>query len=261
MPPAAMTDAQRLFFETNGYLVLPDALSPDELAALRAAADRAEAIWRADLSRPGIRNPNLLQVQSPIEYDDLFLNLMVHPRLFPIVWEILGDTVQMIDNDYFISPPHTQSHALWHHDVGMPSVYHPRSTLMVKVFYLLSDVPEGGGGTALIPGSHRFPMDFPLPQVENPDDMPGCVTMAHPAGTAYLFHCRIYHAALNNRTDHHRRALIYNYGHFWMKMWQGYEPSEALKAKAKTRVLRQLLGMGDAYGTSLAGVTDLNQEM
>ena len=42
-----------------------------------------------------------------------------------------------------------------------------------------------------------------------------------------------------------------------MKIWQGYEPSEALKAKAKTRVVPQLPGMGDANGTSLSGVTDL----
>jgi ectoine hydroxylase-related dioxygenase (phytanoyl-CoA dioxygenase family) len=101
-------------------------------------------------------------------------------------------------------------------------------------------------------------MDFSYPKVDDADAMPGAAHMTYPAGTAYLFNGRCYHAALNNRTDQTRRVLIYNYGHFWMKIWQGYEPSEALKAKAKTRVMRQLLGMGDAYGTSLAGVTDLN---
>lgn len=255
-----MTDAQRLFFETNGYLVFPNLLSPQELATIREAADSAERLWRSDTSRQGVRKPNLQQVQAPIEYDSHLLELMVHPVTFPIVRELLGEDVQMIDNDYFISPPNTNSHALWHHDVGMPSVYHPLSTLMVKVFFLLSDVPPGGGGTAIIPGSHRFPMDFRLPQVANPDDMPGHVRMEHPAGTAYLFHCRIYHAALNNNTNETRRVLIYNYGHSWMKFWQGYEPSETLKATAKTRVMRQLLGMADPYGASLAGVSNLNEE-
>ena len=254
-----MTDEQRLFFETNGYLVFPNLLTKEELTQLQLAAEQAEQIWRADQSRLGIRKPNLQQVQSPIEYDDAFLNLMVHPKIFPMVRELVGEDIQMIDNDYFISPPNTQSHALWHHDVGMTNVYHPRSTLMVKAFYLLSDVPKGGGGTAVVPGSHRFPMDFRLPQVENPDTMPGHIRMEYPAGTCYLFHCRIYHAALNNCTDATRRVLIYNYGHFWMKHWQGYEPSEALKARAKTRVLRQLLGVGDAYGTSLEGAS-LEQE-
>ncbi len=257
---SAMTQEQKLFFETNGYLVFPNLLSPQELEALRSAADTTESVWRSDPTRLGLRNPNLQQVQAPIEYDSRFLQLMVHPQIFPIVREIVGEDIQMIDNDYFISPPRTNSHALWHHDVGMSKIYHPLSTLMVKVFYLLSDVPKGGGGTALIPGSHRFPHDFPLPQVSNPDEMPGHIRMEYPAGTAYLFHCRIYHAALNNSTDTTRRVLIYNYGHFWMKQWQGYEPSQALKASAKTRVMRQLLGIGDAYGTSLAGVTDLEQE-
>ncbi len=259
MPPCALTQEQRLFYEANGYLVLPNALSPEELATVRAAADRAEATWRSDLTRPGGRGENLEQIQAPIEYDDALLKLLVHPVVFPMVRELLGDDVSMIDNDLFITRPHSTSHAHWHHDVGMAGVYHPRSTLMVKVFYLLTDVPEGGGGTALIPGSHRFPNDFVLPKVENADDMPGHVSMTYPAGTAYLFNGRIYHAALNNRTDHIRRVLIYNYGHSWMRIWQGYEPSEAVKAKATTRVLRQLLGMGDPYGSSLAGLQDMNE--
>jgi phytanoyl-CoA hydroxylase len=246
-----MTDEQRIFFETNGYLVIPDALDAAELARVRAAADRAEAAWRADPSRLGQRKPNLEQVQAPIEYDDVFLDLLAHPKVFPIVREMLGDDVSMIDNDYFISPPHTGTHAHWHHDVGMAGVYHPRSVLMVKVFYLLTDVSTEGGGTAILPGSHRFPMDFRLPQVENPAAMPGHKKMAYPAGTAWMFNGRMFHAALNNDTDQPRRVLIYNYGHFWMKIWQGYEPSEALKAKATTPVMKQLLGIGDAYGTSL----------
>jgi phytanoyl-CoA hydroxylase len=77
------------------------------------------------------------------------------------------------------------------------------------------------------------------------------VKMAFPAGTAWLFNGRMFHAALNNDSDQPRRMLIYNYGHFWMKIWQGYEPSEALKAKATTPVMKQLLGIGDAYGTYL----------
>jgi len=254
----ALTDEQRLFFEANGYLALPEALPPAALAHVRAAADRAESGWRADTSRPGVRNKNMHQVQAPIEYDQALLDLLVHPVVFPIVRELLGDDVMMIDNDYFITPPRTDSHAHWHHDVGLPGVYHPRSTLMVKVFYLLTDVPPGGGGTAVIPGSHRFPMDYRLPAVDDPDRMPGHIGLAYPAGTAYLFNGRIYHAALNNRTDATRRVLIYNYGHFWMKQWQGYEPSERLKAGAKTRVMKQLLGIGNAYGTSLAGMVDLS---
>lgn len=248
---SALSDAQRISFEANGFLVIPDALTPDQLTSIRDAAARAEAQWRTDPSRPGVRRENIQQVQAPIEYDDRLFDLLEHPATFPIVREILGNDVSMIDNDFFISPPHSSTHANWHHDVGMPGVYHPRSVMMVKLFFLLEDVSEDGGCTLFLPGSHRFPLDFELPRVDDPLDMPGHVKMAYSAGTAYLFNGRCYHAATDNRSDKPRRVLIYNYGHHWMKIWPGYEPSEKLKQAAASDVRKQLLGMGPAYSTSL----------
>jgi phytanoyl-CoA hydroxylase len=132
--------------------------------------------------------------------------------------------------------------------------------MMVKVFWLLTDVAPDGGPTAVVPGSHRFPLGFELPRPENPAEMPGHVRMAFPAGTAWLFNGRLYHAALPNASDDARRILIYNYGHFWMKVWQGYEPSERLRRAAKTAVRRQLLGIGDAYGQHLSAENWLEYE-
>lgn len=250
-----MTDEQRALYEANGFLVVENALDPPTLAQIQAAAARAEAAWRADPSRPGVRSAVLDQVQAPIEYDDALLELLWNPTVFPLVREIVGDDVQMIDNDLFLTPPRTpHTHAGWHHDVGMPGVYHPRSTIMVKVFYLLSDVDENSGGTAMIPGSHRFETDHVFPKVADPKTMPGCVQMTGRAGTAYLFNGRVYHCATNNESDRWRRVLIYNYGHFWMKMWSGYEPSRRALDAAEASgdpVRRQLLGIGDAYGQRL----------
>ena len=251
----SLNDAQRVSYEANGFLVIPNALNADQLADVRSAADQAESTWRADLSRRGGRGETLNQVQSPIEYDDRLLALLWHPTVFPIVREIIGNDVMMIDSDYFITPPKTpKTHADWHHDVGLPGVYHPKSTMMVKVFYLLSDVDSSSGGTAMIPGSHKFDMNWKFPQVEDPKQMPGAIQMTGKAGTAYLFNGRVFHCAVNNESDHARRVLIYNYGHFWMKMWQGYEPSQRLLDAAIASgdpVRKQLLGIGEAYSQSL----------
>lgn len=252
---STLSPEHRIAFESQGFLTIPDALNPEELARVREAADRAEAEWRADRSKPGQRSDVLEQVQSPIEYDDTLLELLWHPKVFPIVRGALGEDVMMIDNDYFITPPRTpRTHADWHHDVGMPGVYHPRSTLMFKVFFLLSDVRENSGGTAMIPGSHRFPEEFVFPRVENPREMPGMVQMTGKAGTAYAFNGRVYHCAVNNESDEPRRVLIYNYGHAWMRMWPGYEPSERLLQAAEASgdpIQKQLLGIGAGYSTRL----------
>jgi phytanoyl-CoA hydroxylase len=251
-----VTDQQRVLFESNGFLVIPEALSPAELERVRSAADRAEGRWREDASLPGGRSTTLDQVQAPIEYDPALRDLLWHPNVFPIIREIVGNDIMMIDNDLFITPPHTpHTHAHWHHDVGMPGVYHPRSVMMVKVFFLLTDVNASSGGTAMIPGSHRFEQDFKFPQVEDPKQMPGSVQMTGKAGTAYLFNGRVYHCAVNNESDHPRKVLIYNYGHHWMKIWPGYEPSAEMLEWAESTgdpVRKQVLGLGPAYGTSLS---------
>lgn len=251
----SLTDVQRILFESQGFLTIPNALAADELEEVRAAAGRAEQKWRADTNRPGIRSAALDQVQAPIEYEDALLNLLWHPSTFPIVRALIGDDVMMIDNDLFITPPKTpHTHAGWHHDVGMPGVHHPRSLMMLKVFFLVTDVNENSGGTAMIPGSHRFDEDFVFPKVDDPKSMPGSIQMRGKAGDAYLFNGRLYHCAVNNDSDRPRKVLIYNYGHFWMKMWQGYEPSARLLAWARETgdpAKMQVLGIGEAYGQSL----------
>jgi ectoine hydroxylase-related dioxygenase (phytanoyl-CoA dioxygenase family) len=247
-----MTDEQRLFFEANGYLVFPNLLSPEELGGIRAVADRAEAEWRADPARPGDRRDNQSVVRAIIEYHPTFLDLLEHPTIFPIVRELLGDDISMVDNDYIITPPLNGpwTHR-WHFDESLLGVYSSRSTMMVKVFYVLNDVSSDGGPTAFIPGSHRFPMDFQMPSPNDIASMPGHVRMDVPAGSAYLFSGRIYHAALPNRSSQTRRVLVFNYGHVWMKPWQGYEPSERLRAAAATPIRKQLLHAVPAYGSLL----------
>lgn len=242
-----MTEAQRRQFDEQGFLSLPGALAGTTLAGVQDAAARAEALWRSDPTRLGSRSETLHQVQAPIEYDDRLLALLWHPSVFPQVRALLGEDVSMVDNDLFLTPPKTPStHADWHHDVGMHGIYHPKSLLMVKVFYLLTDVDETMGPTTLIPGSQRWETDGQTRE--------GGVKMVGKAGDAYLFNCRIYHCAANNDSDHWRKVLIVNYGHFWMKVWQGYEPSERLLSEARQSgdpIRMQLLGIGDAYGQRL----------
>jgi ectoine hydroxylase-related dioxygenase (phytanoyl-CoA dioxygenase family) len=247
--PPALTAAQRFFFEAQGYLVVPDALTREELAPIRAAAREAEARWRADPALPGVRRPDLEQVLGIMEYHPLLAGLLEHPRIFPLVRELLGPDVMMLDHDYFMTPPGAEIPNGWHYDFDMPGVDHPRSRLMVKVFYVLEDVPEDGGATLLLPGSHRFgPEMGTLPNAEVPEDLPGAVRMALPAGSAYLITARTYHSAGTNRSGRYRHLLIYTYGHKWMRMWEEYRPSPSLCAAAATPLRRQLLGMTDPYG-------------
>lgn len=252
-----MTAQQRLFFDTHGYLVVEDALSPSETAAALSALERVEDEtrddWQAAVAR-GEAGAEAHQIMRIIEHGDIFLDLMEHPATFPLMRNIIGDDVQLSDNDGLIKPAHTKTHATWHSDIGCQrGVFHPLSTIMAKQFFFLTDVAENGGPLTFVPGSHRLPGDYPVPQWEGTlTPLPGMVKMTVKAGTAVLFHCHLYHAAMHNDSDQPRKSLIYTYNHFWMKPWNGYNPSQRLKDAAQTPVRKQLLGIGDPYMQALS---------
>ena len=175
-----LTNSQRLFFEANGYLVIENALSADEIETLRQVTAEAEARWRRNPDLPGSRIPEFEQIEGIMEYHQVLFDLVEHPRVFPLVWEVVGPDIQVIDHAYYITPPGgTLKGSAWHTDLGkrVHGVFMPRSTLMVRVIYALDDVPANGGATLVLPGSHRFMSDFPIPSVERPEDMPGCVAL------------------------------------------------------------------------------------
>jgi ectoine hydroxylase-related dioxygenase (phytanoyl-CoA dioxygenase family) len=244
----SLTETQKFFFECNGYLVVNDALSVDELMDVKKACDEVEKVWRANVELPGVRRWDLDQVIAIMEYDPIFVDMLVHPPVFNLVHELLGPDINVLDHDYFISPAGATIHKGWHYDEGFPGVYHPRSRLMIKVFYVLQDIPPDGGATVFLPGSHCFRHDWKLPNTEVPEEMSNSVKMDLPAGSAYLMAGRLFHCVGNNLTKLQRKLLLYTYGHKWMRVWDGYEPSQQLIARASTPMLRQLLGLTDPYG-------------
>src|SRR5262249_33848255 len=80
-----LSEEQRRFFDANGYLVIPGALPAAELAAVRTAADEAEARWRADPTLPGTRIPEFVEIPAIMEYHPLLFDLVEHPAVFPLI--------------------------------------------------------------------------------------------------------------------------------------------------------------------------------
>lgn len=246
----SLSHEQRQFWDENGYLRIANALAPDELAAARAAADEAEARWRADPSRPGTRIPEFLEIEGIMEYHPILFDLIEHPRVFPLIREVLGPDISIVDHAYYITPPGgVLDGDAWHTDVRtrVRGVNHAGSTMMVRLMIALSDIGEDGGATLVLPGTHRQPDDTPIPRVAIPEDMPGAVRLTCRAGSAYFFHGNVVHAPGTNHCAVTRRVLLYNYGHKWMRIWKGHEPSERLIACATTPMRRQLLGLTPPY--------------
>jgi hypothetical protein len=253
---------QRRFWDENGYLVLPGVLPPAELAAVRRAAGEAEARWRADPALPGTRIPEFEEISAIMEYHPLLFDLAEHPRVLPLIREVLGPGIALIDHAFYITPPGgVIDGTAWHTDVRtrVRGIHHAGSTMMVRAMYALTDIADDGGATLVLPGTHRQPDDSTIPAVAMPEQMPGAVPLACAAGSAYFFNGNLLHSPGNNRSSVTRRVLLYNYGHKWMRMWQGHEPSPRLAAAARTPMRRQLLGLTPPYRGPDAELTAAGQ--
>jgi phytanoyl-CoA hydroxylase len=253
-----ITDDQRAAFERDGYIVLRRVFAEEKVRSLRDAGDRAEQRWLQNPDRIGVDHSYLRRVEPLIEYDDEFVELLDDEAFFPLVRELLGSGIAMIDTSYFISPPgHGWGDTSdWHIDEALTGPFGSPIPLMVKVSIPLDEIRDlDDGPTALIPGSHLRSYNDNLPQPADPRDMPGMFPILVSPGDALIFHGRVHHAAMPNVGDRTRRVLQYNYGHIWMKPWPGYEPSERVRASANSAVRKQLLHVSNHhYQDRLPGI-------
>jgi ectoine hydroxylase-related dioxygenase (phytanoyl-CoA dioxygenase family) len=220
---APASEEQRERFDRDGYLVVPGALSAEELASYAAAVDRVYA----DAERTGDLAPDgSLHRLSAVTSCPELVGLVDHPATFPLVWSTLGWNVHIYHSHLDVHPQVTVDPPFrwrWHQDGGRQNrelETHPRPRMSVKLAYWLSDVSvPGRGNLTLIPGSHRTNWlpgpprrDVRWPQ---PD---GAVQVTVAAGDAVLFDRRIWHARSVNTSPVTRKCVFLGYTYRWVSI-------------------------------------------
>ena len=217
-----MNEIERYCFDTQGYLVIEDVLTADELRKLKAGLPR-----NTDGS---FRKNNVDLIGNPISYaEPTFRSLINHPRIVPYLKAIFcngsdpWDQTILLDHDYGMifkrgdkGPPF--------HNGGTPHVpwlsYTARDgkifCALSCVVWALTDVNAGDGGFWCLPGSHKA--SFPLPEkIRCYQHVPACaVQPAMKAGSALLFTEALTHGTRDWRADHERIALFYKYSPGYM---------------------------------------------
>jgi phytanoyl-CoA hydroxylase len=193
----------RAAYDAQGFVYMPGALQGDLLEQVQAAFERAA-------EKKAL--PDLLN------QDDVFLDLVDHPAWFSVVRVVVGDDVQLRYIRGGVVQPNTDSGSGWHCDLsGLNGVYLPDSVIMTKLFVYLQDVPENGACLALVPGSHRYDLGHPLPDIDTHEAMPHHTKMVVKAGDAVLMNGYTWHARFHNQSIVPRQVIESSYIHAWMK--------------------------------------------
>ena len=230
------TPAERFTFENSGYLVLENFLSPDHVARLLAALDRAVIRRRQQLALDPARARTTLvngeqstRILYLLEDDPLFLELLDWPPLLPYVRELLNPKFHYHASDVIVEQgrDYLNRQGDWHidgHDRGYRNLRRPIPFLQLKVGIYLSDMTSPWrGNLTVVPGSHQSGLEPDPADLQRRDLFPGAAQVCAPAGTAILFHNAIWHtAAPFNRPEDSRTMLYYAYEHHWMLGAEGH---------------------------------------
>lgn len=246
-----LTDAQQTKWATDGYLVLEQALSPDEVAHLIEQVDRLrdtpgwEPGWGSADSEmprghyawlPRSTNPDtesFIDRRDLLAYDQAFIDLIDRPNVFDLIVDIMGpyllhsmsQAIVRASNDGFAGYTHTDGgEALRRIRVTETSL-----PLAIKALYLLTDVegPDAGNFT-VFPGSHMRP--FPEDPQELPTPhTPGAVPLSGKAGDCVIFPHSLWHGPSPNHSGRARKTLLYNYCQMFVR-WYDFELTPELSA-------------------------------
>jgi phytanoyl-CoA hydroxylase len=211
-------------FEQNGFAIVQDVFSRQEISALSQEVDRviegkadylpsSEVVFEPDTQPPRLRNAFRLHL-----YKDLFLDAARHPSLIAPVQEILGRKLRLYGSQVFAKPAQVGTLVPAHQD--MP--YWPFAPYeMVSAWIALDDSTIENGCVRYVTGSHKLGI---LPH--EPSGVPGnslglmadprvAALPEYPAevkrGSCILHHCLTVHRSDANRSANPRRGLIYVY--------------------------------------------------
>ncbi|HJP31716.1 MAG TPA: phytanoyl-CoA dioxygenase family protein [Candidatus Latescibacteria bacterium] len=217
-----LSEADRDHFDTQGYLIVRQALEQSTIQTLLAAGDRLLA---SDLRTGRQQAPDRLYdgFRNTIALDDAFVPLIDHATILPTVVQLLGADLQVMTSHLIHrqpDPPDTppgQRRPGWHRDyaMAMDDMGHraiPR--LLVKCAYYLTDLSQPSrGATMVAPGSHL--LDVP-PETTDDGDPAGAVEPSLQPGDCLIFENRTFHAGAIHLGPDTRKVIMIGYGYRWV---------------------------------------------
>ena len=261
------------FYHENGYLVIPDALTPDEVETFH---EETAAISRGDRGEVGSLPDSLpndtdndiinrilcihhVHRTSPLMYDAL-----AHPVMVDALTSVIGPNVKCMQSMLFIKSPGKPGQA-WHQD----EIYIPtRDRSLTGGWFALDDATVENGCLWVIPGSHKRGILWP--QRVQQDNRFDCAheTFRFPytdedaipvevkTGALVLFNGYLLHRSFPNQADSgFRRVLVNHYMSAESLLpWHGLQPGERM-ATADMREIVMIAGE-DPYaykGTTMSG--------
>ncbi|MBO3752766.1 phytanoyl-CoA dioxygenase family protein [Streptosporangiaceae bacterium NEAU-GS5] len=225
---AAVVDA----LGRDGYLIVKDMLSPQEVA--RAKAELAEVLAGIPYGRNDFEGHATRRIYAIFAKTRLFDGPATHPLVLAVLDQLLGHYQLSAPTGIEIGPG--ESAQPLHPDDGIYPIPRPHAELVVNVMWPLDDFTEANGATRIVPGSHRWGDRVP-------GEQDATVSAEMPAGSMLIYRGSLWHGGGANDTDRPRLGVIMHYAVSWLRQQESHllaVPREI--ARELPRRLQELLG-------------------
>ncbi len=241
---ASISDKDKFLFDLQGYLVVENVLTQEEIDKLNHAFD---ANWdKRDLDpntlpdgktygpvRRGIFT-GMLAWEKP--WCQPFRELLAHPAVIPYLDELLGRGWKMDHSPFMLTGGKGTEGLRIHGSTSKffnGSAYYQYANGMMRCGMIvcqfqLADVTEGDGGLCVIPGSHKANYPCPNEILTWEDHRETVYNVPAKEGDMVIFNEATLHGTLPWTAEHERRSLLYRYSpkylHFSGGTYQTTQP-------------------------------------
>jgi ectoine hydroxylase-related dioxygenase (phytanoyl-CoA dioxygenase family) len=221
-----LSSADLAAYRSEGFIVLPDILSPDEVEVLRGVTDRFVRDARAVAANDDIYDledthsaaePRVRRIKTPHLHDPEYARAARHPKIVAVLTDLWG-TVRFDTGKLNMKSAGYGAPIEWHQDWAF---YPHTNEDLAAVGIMLDDCDNENGPMMVIPGSHKGPVydhhgpDGRFCGAIDPQASDLDLSMAVPclgkAGSITVHHVRAVHGSATNFSGKERRFLLFQY--------------------------------------------------
>jgi hypothetical protein len=224
-------------FEVEGFTILPNALGPDQIAALKA-----DLTANVPMRPSFFTDAPAFSKVAPLTKSVEAARLVAHEPTLDFIHDLVGDDLIFMHNFYILS--HPEAPELDFHTDFQPfgstySNWLESCPIRVRVLYYLDDTDDNRSALKIVPRSHiSWHVDAqPYRRYRKVNDD---ITVPLRAGDAFVFAVRLFHGTTGNLTQETRGMLEYDYRPVWSRPYgpvPDWSPEELALAPPEAKSL------------------------
>jgi hypothetical protein len=200
-----MTAAQRQQLDRDGYLILPDFMSPALLAELRTRVDEQFAAEGDQAGSEFKQEPFTRRLANCLDKGDVFMRCIADPAIREGIAAVIGPEYKLSSVNVRSADPLSEWSQPLHCDMGgLPDA---EGNWVCNTIWMLDDFTPTNGATRCVPGTHKsgqLPQSVLAdPAAPHPDE----ILVTGTAGTVVIMNAHLWHGGTANRTSRPRCAL------------------------------------------------------